>query len=37
MTTPTDNDVLWAEFIVTGSSEPIVRLIDLLTASLIPA
>jgi TPR repeat protein len=28
--TATDNDLLWAEFMLTGSEEPIVRLIDVL-------
>ena len=28
--TPTDNDLLWAEYSLTGSREPVVRLIDVL-------
>jgi hypothetical protein len=31
--TPTDNDLLWAEFSLTGDTEPLIRLIDLLERS----
>jgi hypothetical protein len=31
--TPTDNDLLWSEFALTGNIEPVIRLIDLLERS----